>query len=531
MLGLQTPLVGADSADIEVTVVAVDNNLDVTVTQVLALTAIVSVPDVEVTASGTGNGVLSGGVAATVTAGGAAFEYLSSVVAAPITAVAETGGQLRFVESRWTVAVQGDSTVVFRENSRQVVLLGGGAEVDRRGGITSFSSPFVTVHLLGTRVSMRYVAGGITYVNLLEGTVSINTGSPWGNYLSLSFGGTSRDLKAVIVPDGGGTPQTVVPPLVEVTVTAAGGSGVLYGFAEPMTVMAGGAAVEFASSLAVTASVAAESQLRFVSRSWNFDAAPGRVLPGTGVVPSPGTVALRNNSSEIYLEGLKLSLAVDSGVNLVGSRFVTVRFDGAVDMEMRWPFGASQRGNPLGGLGWGVVTGLDAGYTVSNTYVGLRRGTVTIHVSGATEHLDRFEILREGTVTTRVGAVEAYLEYFRFLSREGTRAVIVPDGGTPVTVVPLKTGGMVTVRGMRGFSDYRVTGTVTVGNPTRVNLFTLSVDLVGGASDRTYAFEPSAPTGWSVSADGVISFAETAGAGGADGYDDDGGGDGDGAGA
>ena len=93
-----------------------------------------------------------------------------------------------------------------------------------------------------------------------------------------------------------------------------------------------------------------------------------------------------------------MSLAVRSGVNLVGSRFVTVRFDGAVDMEMRWPFSASQRGSPLGvgGLGWGFITDLAAGYTGDNAYVGLRRGTVTIHVSLPPKRLDRFEILVEG---------------------------------------------------------------------------------------------------------------------------------------
>ena len=53
VLGLQTPLVGADSSDIEVTVVAVDNNLDVTVRQVLALAA-VAPPDVEVTVTAAG---------------------------------------------------------------------------------------------------------------------------------------------------------------------------------------------------------------------------------------------------------------------------------------------------------------------------------------------------------------------------------------------------------------------------------------------------------------------------------------------
>ena len=136
-------------------------------------------------------------------------------------------------------------------------------------------------------------------------------------------------------------------------------------------------AVEYAASLAVTASVAAESQLRFVHPSWNFDAAPGRVLPGihsTVTVRSPGTVAVRNNSSEIYFEGLKLSVAARSGINLVGSRFVTVGFDESVDMEMRWPFSASQRGGPLAGLGWPFITDLAAGYTGDNAYVGLRRG-------------------------------------------------------------------------------------------------------------------------------------------------------------
>ena len=44
VVSLQTPLVSADSADIEVTVVAVDNNLDVTVRQVLALAAVAPVP-------------------------------------------------------------------------------------------------------------------------------------------------------------------------------------------------------------------------------------------------------------------------------------------------------------------------------------------------------------------------------------------------------------------------------------------------------------------------------------------------------
>ena len=276
--------------------------------------------------------------------------------------------------------------------------------------------------------------------------------------------------------------------------------------------MAGGAAVEFASSLAVTASVAAESQLRFVSRSWNFDAAPGRVLPGiptTVNVRSPGTVAVRNNGSEIYLEGLKVSLAVRSGVNLVGSRFVTVRFDGAVDMEMRWPFSASQRGSPLGvgGLGWGFITDLAAGYTGDNAYVGLRRGTVTIHVSLPPKRLDRFEILVEGTVTarvgsvtfiggrgqnrprttvtTRVGAVEAYLRHFKFLSREGTRAVIVPDGGTAMTVMPLKTGGAVTVSVLSGTNGAVLTLSAA-----------LSEDVVGGAAGYHKYDAQSLPTGW-----------------------------------
>ena len=476
VVSLQTPLVSADSADIEVTVVAVDNNLDVTVRQVLALAAVAPVPDVEVTASGTGNGVLSGGVAATVTAGGDAFGFVSSQVVTAITAVTETGGRLRFVESRWTVTVQGDSTVVFRENLRQLVLLGGEAGVDRRGGITSFSSPSVTVNLLGTRVGMRYVDGGTTYVRVEEGTVSINVAgaTAWQNYLSVSFGGTSEDLKAVIVPDGG-TPQTVVPPPVQVTVTATGGSGVLYGLAGPMTVMVGGEAVRYAASLAVTATVAESSVLRFVHPSWNFDVTPGRVLfPGTGS-GRPGVVAVGNRSREIYSEHAKLSVAVRSGVNLVRSRFVTVRFD-EVDMEMRWPFSASSQGNPLIGDDRSVVAGIDAAYTGDNAYVGLRRGTVMVHVAGP---------------------LETYLDHFYLLSRDGVRAVLVPQGGTPVTVVPLLPAGAVTVTALSGASGVLLTLATA-----------LSEDLVGGvAGSHDYDIQ-SLPAGW-VETDEVVSVSSS----------------------
>ena len=142
-------------------------------------------------------------------------------------------------------------------------------------------------------------------------------------------------------------------------------------------------------------------------------------------------VAVRNNSSEIYFERLKLSVAARSGINLVGSRFVTVRFDEPVDMEMRWPFSASQIGSPLAGLGWPFITDLAAGYTGDNAYVGLRRGTVTVHVAGP---------------------LETYLDRFYLLSRDGVRAVLMPQGGTPVTVVPLLPAGTVTVTAAVGAS-------------------------------------------------------------------------------
>ena len=344
-------------------------------------TAPVSVPDVEVTASGTGNGVLSGGVVATVTAGGAAFEYSSSVVAAPITAIAEAGGSLRFVESRWTVAVQGDSTVVFGENSRQVVLLGGGAAVDRRGGITSFSSPFVTVHLLGTRVSMRYMAGGITYVKLLEGTVSINTRAPWGNYLSLSFGGTSRDLKAVIVPDGGGTPVTVVPPASPVQVAVYSGRVALSGGVN-RTVSPTDFFFSYSSAEAVTVAVEADSEAQFSHPHWSFSA-------------TEGTIVIHRDEIEL-LDG-EMAIWVSTGVTLVRSRFVTVHTTEGVQMDMAYPVSGGQK-----------------------TSVGLYWGTVTIYVAGA---------------------VATYLEDVVFFgTAEGAapqaRAVVVPQGGTAETVLP-----------------------------------------------------------------------------------------------
>ena len=164
-------------------------------------------------------------VVATVTAGGAAFEYSSSVAAAPITAIAEAAGAacgLLRVGGR--SPFRGIARLCLgRIRGRWFCWAEGRPLTDGAASLRSVP-PFVTVHLLGTRVSMRYMDGGITYVKLLEGTVSINTRAPWGNYLSLSFGRHFGGFEGGDCSGRGGTPQTVVPPPSPVQVAVYSGA-------------------------------------------------------------------------------------------------------------------------------------------------------------------------------------------------------------------------------------------------------------------------------------------------------------------
>ena len=95
------------------------------------------------------------------------------------------------------------------------------------------------------------------------------------------------------------------------------------------------------------------------------------------------------------------------------------------------------------------------------------------------------------------GPLETYLDHFYLLSRDGVRAVLMPQGGTPVTVVPLLPAGAVTVRMLSGTSGVLLTLATA-----------LPEDLVGGvAGSHDYDIQ-SLPTGW-VETDEVVSVSSS----------------------